>query len=97
MKDGFVKVAAASLDIRVADCEFNAQQCIAAIERAAKDHVRVLVLPELVPAEPVLPELEPVFLLPQPAKSAMTSTIARSRAIFFFMVCFSFHFGFTMT
>ena len=47
MKDGFVKVAAASLDIRVADCEFNADQCIAAIERAAQDHVRVLVLPEL--------------------------------------------------
>ena len=35
MKDGFVKVAAASLPLRVADCAYNAQPCIQAIHKAA--------------------------------------------------------------
>lgn len=47
MKDGFVKVAAASLDVRVADCQFNAKQCMDAIDRAEKLGVQILTLPEL--------------------------------------------------
>lgn len=47
MNDGFVKVAAASVPLRVADCAYNAQQCIAAVLRAKSLGVRVLVLPEL--------------------------------------------------
>ena len=47
MKDGFVKVAAASLDVRIADCKFNAQQCMHAIDRAEAQNVQILTLPEL--------------------------------------------------
>ena len=47
MKDGFIKIAAASLPTEVANCGFQAQQCIAAIRRAVREHVQILVLPEL--------------------------------------------------
>ncbi len=47
MKDGFVKVAAASLDVRIADCDFNAEQCMRAIDKAEEMKVRILTLPEL--------------------------------------------------
>ena len=36
MRDGFVKVAAGTPEIRVADCIYNAQQCAALIHRAAE-------------------------------------------------------------
>ncbi|NLI55101.1 MAG: NAD(+) synthase [Clostridiales bacterium] len=47
MKDGFVKVAAGTPEIRIADCEHNADAVIAVIRRAEADGVKVLVLPEL--------------------------------------------------
>ncbi|MGI5962176.1 MAG: NAD(+) synthase [Lawsonibacter sp.] len=47
MRDGFVKVAAGTPEIRVADCAYNAQQCIALISQAAEAGVKVLCLPEL--------------------------------------------------
>jgi len=47
MKNGFLKVAAATPEIRVADCVYNASQIIASIESAAAQGVRMLVLPEL--------------------------------------------------
>ena len=47
MKYGFIKVAAASPALRVADCRYNAEQSAAAMQRAAAAGVRLLVLPEL--------------------------------------------------
>ncbi len=47
MKDGFLKVAAASPSLRVADCDYNTAELIAAIDKAAGRGVRLLVLPEL--------------------------------------------------
>ena len=47
MKNGFVKVAAATPDIRVADVEFNAQNIINAMEEAQKNGAKILVFPEL--------------------------------------------------
>lgn len=47
MKDGFVKVAAATPAIRVADCAFNAQSAAQSAKDAAKAGARLLVLPEL--------------------------------------------------
>ena len=47
MNHGFVKVAAASLPLRVADCDYNARCAVEAVERAGAQGVRVLVLPEL--------------------------------------------------
>ena len=47
MRDGFVKVAAGTPKIRVADCAYNAGQVIALMEQAAEQGVKVLALPEL--------------------------------------------------
>ena len=47
MKDGFVKVAAATPVIRVADTAYNAAQTIAQMAEAAKNGVKLLVFPEL--------------------------------------------------
>ena len=45
--DGFLRVAAASPKIRVADVEGNAEVALAAVREAAEHGVRALVLPEL--------------------------------------------------
>lgn len=47
MRDGFVKVAAGTPKIRVADCDYNAEQIIALMKEAAAQGVKVLALPEL--------------------------------------------------
>ena len=47
MRDGFVKVAVGTPEIRVADCAHNAQACIALMRQAAEQGVKVLCLPEL--------------------------------------------------
>ena len=47
MKNGFVKGAAATPDIRVADVEFNTQNIINAMEEAQKNGAKILVFPEL--------------------------------------------------
>ena len=47
MRHGFVKAAAATPDIRVADCSYNAQQAVKLMKKAAGAGVKILVLPEL--------------------------------------------------
>ncbi len=47
MKHGFVKVAAASPELRVADPRYNAQKIIEVIEKQAKKGTEILVFPEL--------------------------------------------------
>ena len=48
MRDGFVKVAAVTPEVRVADVAFNVDACVAAAERACtEDGASVVVLPEL--------------------------------------------------
>ena len=47
MKDGFVKAAAASPVIRVADADYNAEKVIACIREAGKQDVKLLVFPAL--------------------------------------------------
>ena len=47
MKDGFVKVAAASPSIRVADTDYNAEKILDCIRDADDRGVNVLVFPEL--------------------------------------------------
>ena len=48
MRDGFVKVAAVTPEVRVADVAFNVESCVAAARQAAeKDGAVVIVLPEL--------------------------------------------------
>ncbi|MDR1377388.1 MAG: NAD(+) synthase [Synergistaceae bacterium] len=45
--DGYVRAAAATPCIRVADCAYNAERILALMEKAAKEEVRLLCLPEL--------------------------------------------------
>lgn len=47
MKDGFIKVGAATPEIRVADVEFNGNNIINCIKDAAEAGVKLLALPEL--------------------------------------------------
>ena len=47
MKDGFIKVAAATPSVRVADTDFNVKRCIELAERASIEGVKVIVFPEL--------------------------------------------------
>ena len=47
MKDGFMRVAAATPDIKVADCDYNADRIIELTKQAAAEDVSVIVFPEL--------------------------------------------------
>ncbi len=47
MRDGLIKVAAGTPNIRVADCRYNAEQIVALMKQAAAEGVKVLCLPEL--------------------------------------------------
>ena len=47
MKDGFIKTAAASFDVTVADCVTNAEKITEIIKNSAENGVRLLALPEL--------------------------------------------------
>ena len=47
MFDGFVRAAAASPDLKVADCTFNTQKIEEVMQEAYRQHVSVLVFPEL--------------------------------------------------
>ena len=47
MQDGFVKIAAATPALRVADCVYNASQIIEQAKQAAKKGAKLVVFPEL--------------------------------------------------
>ena len=47
MKDGFLRVAAATPDIKVADCDYNAGEIIRLAKEAAESEACVIVFPEL--------------------------------------------------
>lgn len=47
MKDGFIRCGAATVDIRVADTEYNANKITEAVFSAAKNKIKVVVFPEL--------------------------------------------------
>lgn len=47
MKQGFVKVAAVTPDVRVADVDYNTEKICAAIDEAAQERAKIVVFPEL--------------------------------------------------
>lgn len=47
MRDGFIKVAAATPDIKVADVEYNTKKICESIEAAVEEHAKIIVFPEL--------------------------------------------------
>ena len=47
MKDGFVKIACATPELRVADCDFNTDKIIELIRNACDRGVKIVCFPEL--------------------------------------------------
>ena len=47
MKDGFVRCASATVDIKVADTDYNTSNIIKAIEDATQNNIKLIVFPEL--------------------------------------------------
>ncbi len=47
MKQGFIKVAAVTPDVRVADVDYNTEKICGAIDEAAQEHAKIVVFPEL--------------------------------------------------
>ncbi|MCD7735698.1 MAG: NAD(+) synthase [Lachnospiraceae bacterium] len=47
MRDGFIRAAALSPELRVADCIFNAENICAQMDEAVREHAKILVFPEL--------------------------------------------------
>ena len=47
IQHGFLRVAAATPALRIADCAFNAEQILALMRQAQSEAVAVLVFPEL--------------------------------------------------
>lgn len=47
MKDGFIKAAAATPELRVADVKFNTEESIKCIKEAAENGAKLIALPEL--------------------------------------------------
>ncbi len=47
MKYGFIRTAAATPDIKVADCDFNGSSIIQTIKKAAENNTEIIVFPEL--------------------------------------------------
>ncbi len=47
MKDGFIKTACATPDVKVADVEYNTQKIIEILETAQKNGTKIIVFPEL--------------------------------------------------
>ena len=46
MKHGFIKVAAATPRVTVADCKANGEEILRAIREMEKEHVKLMVFPE---------------------------------------------------
>jgi NAD+ synthase (glutamine-hydrolysing) len=85
MRDGFVKVAAATPSIRVADCQYNAQQTISLMREAAAQGVKVLVFPELGLTGYTCADLflQPVLL--KGAKEALAQVVEASKGLDMFV------------
>lgn len=71
MKDGFLKTAAATPAIRLADCAYNAEQILGCMEEARRGGVKLLVLPELCITGYTCGDL---FLQPHPAPAGAGCT-----------------------
>ena len=48
MRDGFIKAAAVTPKIRVADVDYNTEQVISLYREAAENGAKIIVFPELV-------------------------------------------------
>ena len=81
MKDGFIKVAAASPPIRVADADYNVGQILECLRRADRQGVKLLVLPELVLTGVSACDLNGHRVVLQGAERALERILAASRGM----------------
>lgn len=81
MRDGWIKVAAASPVLRVADCDYNARQVIAAIRRADALNVKLLVFPALTLCGVSCYALREQRMLLQGARRALEQVVEASRGM----------------
>ena len=81
MKDGFVKVAAGTPKIRVADCDYNKNQVLNLIKEAEANAVKVFVLPELCLTGYTCSDLFMQIALIKSAEAALLNLLASSAEI----------------
>ncbi|MCD7745143.1 MAG: NAD(+) synthase [Lachnospiraceae bacterium] len=79
MKDGFIKVAALSPEIRVADCTFNAESICVQMDAAIQEHAKILVFPELCVTGYTCGDLFWQELLLGAAREALCAIVAHSK------------------
>ena len=80
MQYGFLRCAAFSPALRVADCDYNAEQIIAAMRQAAGQGVQLLCLPELCLTGYTCSDLFLQQTLYQGAEAALARILAESRS-----------------
>lgn len=80
MKNGFIKVAAVSPDIRVADTEYNAKSIIADIKHASDEGVKLVVFPELSITSATCGDLFMQKVLIDKAEDALSKICAQTTA-----------------
>ena len=76
IRQGFVKVAAVTPDIRVADVEYNTKQICAALDEAAQERAKIVVFPELCVTGYTCGDLFAQDVLLQAAKTAIKKIAA---------------------
>ena len=81
MRDGFIKVAAGTPKIRVADCAYNAEQIIQMMRDAAASGVKVLCLPELCVTGYTCGDLFLEDTLLQGAEDALSRILAETKEL----------------
>ena len=81
MRYGFLRCAAVSPALRVADCEFNAQAVISAMKEALDNQVRLLCLPELSLTGYTCSDLFLQQTLYEGAESALVQILEASREL----------------
>ncbi len=81
MFDGFVKVAAATPYLKVADCGFNAKEIISLIDEAAGRGVKILVFPELCVTSYTCQDLFFQSVLIDGALTALREVVAASEGL----------------
>ena len=81
MRDGFIKTAAVTPDIRVADCEYNAEQICKNMRMAAEGGAKIIVFPELCITGYTCEDLFWQEVLLDGAKEALLTIVKESRQV----------------
>ena len=79
MKDGFIRIAAASIPVHVADPRANAEEILRAMERAEEARANLLLLPELCVTGYSCGDLFGLDTLLDAAREALTQIVEASR------------------